>query len=257
MRSTLRYTLLTNLFMKRSILLSLAVLSATVGFAQSFYHEEPMYVRPSRRVYLQEIGIRYEMQPAVEYSHRDGPTLQHIVVEYARYNTRNLGFRSGLKVGITPNSSTSFAVPMHFSFRSGRIDPLYKTTSPSVDFYNGKYYVRESDRMNYRTMDSFGEAVSSAALQTAGSMLPFVFELHAGLTPGYLTGNRVDNYYAIKHHFHCTADFGLRFVIPVWRMGIVLDGAFNYLLTDNYISVAEQSISRFYATGSVGLVYRF
>lgn len=243
--------------MKRTLLLCLAVLFVEAGFTQSFYPEEPMYVRPSRRVYLQEIGIRYEMQPVVEYSHRDGPMLQHVVVDYARYNTRNIGFRSGLKVGVTPNSSSSFAVPMHFSFRSGRIDPLHKTSSPSVDFYNGKYYVRESDRMHYRAMDSFGEAVSSAALQTVGSMLPFVFEVHAGLTPGYLAGSRIDGDYAIKHHFYCTADFGLRFVIPVWRVGIVLDGAFNYLLTDNYLSVNEQRISRFYATGSVGLIYRF
>ena len=55
----------------------------------------------------------------------------------------------------------------------------------------------------------------------------------------------------------CLADLGLSFVIPFWRMGIVLDGAFNYLLTDNYLSVNEQRISRFYATGSVGLIYRF
>lgn len=57
--------------------------------------------------------------------------------------------------------------------------------------------------------------------------------------------------------FLCLAVLGLCFVVPVWRMCIVLDGAFNYLLTDNYLSVNEQRISRFYATGSVGLIYRF
>ncbi len=250
--------------MKRTLLLCLAVLFVEAGFTQSFYPEEPMYVRPSKRAYMQEITLRYEFQPVVKYKNNvGGPTLQHIVVDYGCYNASDLGFRTGLKVGITPHTSTSFAIPLHFSFRSGRIDPLYKSSSPSVDFHNGKYHVCESDRVYYSTVDSFGEAVGVAAAQTAASLLPLIFEVHAGLTPGLFTGSSVGSemgsmiHYLLRNRFLCTADFGIRFIIPFWRMGIVADGTLNYLITNNYRSVDNQSVSRLLVSGTIGLVYRF
>lgn len=244
--------------MKNRLLLGVALLLAVSASSQTFYPEEPAKIPASRRFYSNTISVRYDVQDAFTNTGRVGAMLQHITIDYSRYNFRNIGWRSGLKVGVTPDASPSLCVPMHFVWRSGRSAARDRRNASNYaqSYYNGQYMPSVSPL--------YGEPKPADAVTGfLISYLPFVLDLHAGITPGMLgrtdwdRGTDTHGEYRLKHRFICTADLGTRVVIPIWRFGLLFDLTYHYMLTDNFKREEYQKPARFYFNVGFGLQFSF
>ncbi len=244
--------------MKRLLTLAVLLCTAATLSAQNFYPEEPKKIPASRRFYSNTISIRYDVQDAFTGSGRSGAMLQHITIDYSRYNFLNLGWRTGLKVGVTPDASPSLCLPLHFSWRSGRSAARDRRRSSNYaqDYYYGQYMPSVTPL--------YGEPTPADAVSTfLISYLPFTLDLHAGVTPGLLgrsdwdKGLSTHGEYRLKQRFICTADLGTRIMIPIWRFGLLFDLTYHYMLTDNFVREDYQKAAHFYFDIGFGLQFQF
>ena len=78
---------------------------------------DPAFVR--KRVRNKEIGLRYGVQIGVG-SGAPGQAMQYAAMDFAAYNYRNIGLRTGLNLFTSPLHDGQYAsVPLQFSWRSG------------------------------------------------------------------------------------------------------------------------------------------
>lgn len=174
-----------------------------------------------------EIGLRYGVQVGVGAG-APGQAMQYAAVDFAAYNYRNFGLRTGVNLFTTPIHNGQYAsIPLQFSWRSGvRRVP----TAPSDDgyYYNGTWYPDH---------DMTDPSVGRILFATFVPELPSVFELHAGLTPGMLFGplhSQDMELYDIRQRFVCTADVGGRLNLPIGRVRLFIDFTYHYYLTRNF-----------------------
>ena len=185
---------------------------------------DPASVRKQLR--NKEIGLRYGVQIGVG-SGAPGQAMQYAAMDFAAYNYRNIGLRTGLNLFTSPLHDGQYAsVPLQFSWRSGvRRMP---TSSPDGYYYNGTWY---PDR------DMAAPSVGRTLFETFVPEVPSVFELHAGLTPGLLFGpipSQDEGLYDIRQRFVCTADAGGRLNLPIGRVRLFIDFTYHYYLTRNF-----------------------
>lgn len=212
--------------MKRLTTTLAGCLAFVALYAQPASESAPDLAAVRKQLRNKEIGLRYGVQIGVGAGVPD-QAMQYAAVDFAAYNYRNIGLRTGLNLFTTPLHDGQYAsVPLQFSWRSGvRRVP----TSPSDGYYyNGTWYPD-------RAMEdpSVGEILFNALVPE----VPSVFELHAGLTPGLLFGPvRSDDtgLYDIRQRFVCTADLGGRLQLPIGRVRLFLDITYHYYLTRNF-----------------------
>ena len=78
---------------------------------------DPAAVRKQLR--NREIGLRYGVQVGVGAG-APGQAMQYAAVDFAAYNYRNIGLRTGLNLFTTPLHDGQYAsIPLQFSWRSG------------------------------------------------------------------------------------------------------------------------------------------
>lgn len=87
--------------------------------AQSVSESAPDPASVRKRVRNKEIGLRYEVQIGVG-SGAPGQAMQYAAMDFAAYNYRNIGLRTGLNLFTSPLHDGQYAsVPLQFSWRSG------------------------------------------------------------------------------------------------------------------------------------------
>lgn len=247
--------------MKRILALCALVMGALSAFAQH-PHTTPMTpMRPSRSVYANQLGVKFDIQSGL--SHQGGPELSFMGLEYSRYGWNNWGFRTGMKYGL--NRENTFAVPLQVSWRAtpqlaqkGRNADAYYVfpyERPRPDGDTHRYYYDQYHDYRHKR---FGEIVSDAALQMATASSPVVFDLHAGLTPGWVGADEPFEQagYHVESNFMCSLDAGARVMFQVWRFGLFLDVNYQLLMTRNF-SFEGEVCSPHYVNVGAGLVYRF
>ena len=212
--------------MKRLTITLAGCLVSVALHAQSAPASAPDPATVKKQLRNKEIGLRDGVQIGVGAGAPD-QAMQYAAVDFAAYNYRNIGLRTGLNLFTTPLHDGQYAsVPLQFSWRSGvRRMP---TSSPDGYYYDGTWY---PDR---ETADpSIGRILFEAFVPE----VPSVFELHAGLTPGLLFGPvRSDDtgLYDIRQRFVCTADAGGRLQLPIGRVRLFLYITYHYYLTRNF-----------------------
>ena len=250
--------------MKHFVTLCALLLCATATFAQTFYKEEPMLIRPSRTVYQNQIGLVGDMM--VPLAHNGGPRISFLKMEYAHYGWNNWGIRAGLKM--SPERDNTVALPLHLSWRAApqtarngrdrRAYYVFPYERPRPDGDTHRYYYDEYYSLHNKGV---GGAISDLAVQALTSSSPVTFDLHAGLTPAYIFHDTwqtdfQQGDYAINQRFMCTIDAGARAMFQFWKFGFVLDATYQFLVTDNF-RYEGKKCSRHYMNLGVGLVYRF
>ena len=105
------------------LLATLALLLAvrTVA-AQTASDDRRAVARP--RTFDNEIGLRFGAQ--IGLGRDDGPELQALSLDYARYGWRNIGLRTGVTLFLNGDVENYLSVPLHFSWRSGRIASAWR-----------------------------------------------------------------------------------------------------------------------------------
>lgn len=248
---------------KKLLILFWLTLAAGAACAQTLVPEDER-VAPRRRSFDNEIGLRYGAQLYVGQG--QGPELQALSIDYARYNFYNIGFRTGLNVFVDEDANDYFSVPLQFTWRTGRIASAWRRESEQGsiqnNYYNG-YYASDpyGDFYGGRKADA-----GSAFLNVLLSILPSAFEVHAGFTPGMMfgpfsTGEYGSNDpswapYTVRQRFSCTFDAGVRLIIPIWRFNLFGDFTYHCYLTDNF-RAGDFRPSRSYMGLGVGLSFNF
>ena len=121
------------------LLATLALLLAvrTVA-AQTASDDRRAVARPC--TFDNEIGLRFGAQ--IGLGRDDGPELQALNLDYARYGWRNIGLRTGVNLFLNGDVENYLSVPLHFSWRSGRIASAWhwgETVAVAPDPYGGYY----------------------------------------------------------------------------------------------------------------------
>ncbi len=183
---------------------------------------------PKTKILDDEIGVRYGAQIGVGKG--SFPELQGLMVDYARYNYDNIGFRTGLNVLCFGDIDGYFSVPMQFSWRTHRMSSAWRQRRKE-----GVSPVDPAWFFDNRNNPDIGSGLASLAAST----LPGIFEAHTGFTPGIILGSKtphsdLSDAYTVEHRFTCTFDIGARIMIPVWRFNIIGDVTYHYYLTDNF-----------------------
>lgn len=165
------------------LLATLALLLAvrTVA-AQTASDDRRAVARP--RTFDNEIGLRFGAQ--IGLGRDDGPELQALSLDYARYGWRNIGLRTGVTLFLNGDVENYLSVPLHFSWRSGRIASAWRrgeTVAVAPDPYGGYYDSDPAEPYGRRSVDE-GSFFWNLLL----SILPTAFELHTGFTPGVMCG---------------------------------------------------------------------
>lgn len=243
------------------LLATLALLLAvrTVA-AQTASDDRRAVARP--RTFDNEIGLRFGAQ--IGLGRDDGPELQTLSLDYARYGWRNIGLRTGVNLFLNGDVENYLSVPLHFSWRSGRIASAWRrgeTVAVAPDPYGGYYDSDPAGPYGVRSVDR-GSFWGNLLL----SILPTAFELHTGFTPGVMCGplsrrgsaaaDPAWQPWLVRQRFSCTFDAGVRLIIPVWRFGLYVDFTYHCYLTDNFRR-AEQRPSRSWMGVSGGVAFNF
>lgn len=158
-------------------------------------------------------------------------------IHYGHYYPNGLGFRAGFQYTPTvADIDNHFGVPLAFTFRTG-----------SRSF---------SNRLESAAYGSIYSAVRDGEDGLRGGFFAFLMnmvdriELHAGLTPGYVSGAGREQYPSYKDYggkywektwtekprsFSLSADAGMNINFRIWRFDLKIIPAFHYNLTNNYI----------------------
>lgn len=219
--------------MKRLTTIFAGCLAFVALYAQPASESAPDPATVKKQLRNKEIGLRYGVQIGVGAGVPD-QAMQYAAVDFAAYNYRNIGLRTGLNLFTTPLHDGQYAsVPLQFSWRSGvRRMP---TSSPDGYYYNGTWY---PDR------DMADPSVGRILFETFVPEVPSVFELHAGLTPGMLFGplrSQDAELYDVGQRFVCTVDAGGRLQLPIGRVRLFLDITYHYYLTRNFVEGSPRS----------------
>lgn len=185
---------------------------------------------PKTKILNDEIGVRYGGM--IDVGKGSGPGLQGLMIDYARYNYYNIGFRTGLNVLGFGDIDGYYSVPMQFTWRSHRMKSAWRQEQENPSAYN----YNNNDRYSYTDPNA---NLGSALMELGASMLPGIFEAHTGFTPGMILGSKtphsdLSDAYTVEHRFTCTFDLGARIMIPIWRFNLIFDATYHYYLTDNF-----------------------
>lgn len=149
------------------LLATLALLLAvrTVA-AQTASDDRRAVARP--RTFDNEIGLRFGAQ--IGLGRDDGPELQALSLDYARYGWRNIGLRTGVNLFLNGDVENYLSVPLHFSWRSGRIASAWRrgeTVAVPPDPYGGYYDSDPAGPYGVRSVDRGSFWGEPAALNPA------------------------------------------------------------------------------------------
>ena len=208
-----------------------------VGYAQSD-------TTIPKRVY-NEAGVEYGVDVPVGV--QDDVARHRVAINYATYTYNNLGFRTGLSyIFSNPIAGSGVAVPLHFSWRSGR---MARSEQSLGHYHNGLFYP-DTPPMT----DSVGWYMLSEAAPK-----PSYLELHAGITPSWQWGEYVSR--AVENFgrgIAITADIGLRLMWPIGNCRLYADATYHhYLPTPMVKRVMPVSDNRSVVSIGVGFSYCF
>lgn len=236
------------------------LLAVRTAAAQTAPGDRSDAVRP--RTFDNEIGMRFGAQ--IGLGQTDGPELQALSLDYARYGYRNIGLRTGVNLFLNGDIENYLSVPLQFSWRSGRIASAWRRGEElpvASDPYGGYYGSDPAGPYGARSVDE-GSFFWNLLL----SILPTAFELHTGFTPGVMCGplsrrGPVETEpdwqpWLVRQRFSCTFDAGARLIIPVWRFNLYVDFTYHCYLTDNFRRV-DQRPSRSWMGVSGGVAFNF
>ena len=243
------------------LLATLALLLAvrTVA-AQTASDDRRAVARP--RTFDNEIGLRFGAQ--IGLGRDDGPELQALSLDYARYGWRNIGLRTGVNLFLNGDVENYPSAPPPFSWPPGRIPPAWPRggTGAGAPDPNGGVFAHATPGRCGRGGTGRGSFWGNLLL----SILPTAFELHTGFTPGVMCGplsrrgaaaaDPAWQPWLVRQRFSCTFDAGARLIIPVWRFGLYVDCTYHCYLTDNFRR-ADQRPSRSWMGVSGGVAFNF
>lgn len=212
--------------------------------------------------YSHELGLRYGVQLSLGAG--AAPEMQALSIDYACYGYSNIGFRTGLNLLVPTDIERGVSVPLQFSWRTGRIASAWRRARDEGESCRAYYNPWAGDPWAEPSVGRAdpGQSVGSLLL----SLLPSTFEIHAGFTPGLLFGPLgpgghvpvapADASWSVRRRFSCTADAGLRLIIPIWRFNLFGDFTYHCYLTDNF-RAGPHAPSRSFMSLGCGLSFNF
>ena len=217
---------------------------------------------------LPENSIRVEYGILTPMGTISNTNYKFTLLSFTHRFSGNRGFRTGVQYG-PENTGVRTYVGMPLAF-------LYRVQTSS---YEGLF----TDNVRYDEVwdDSKTRQVRANAFSNFLLLIFQRAEAFAGITPGYLFGNAtgatavhgmatsdgksqlVTTSILLNDRFYLSADAGVVFIIPIWRLNIYVTPAFHYLFTNNFseyrqaATVTEIKPIRWQASWSGGLSFLF
>ncbi len=171
-------------------------------------------------------------------------------LDYSYYGFDNVGYRLGV--------SFIEEVGRDISVASVPLKAIYRLPLVSSSIEERAYYAAKG----------FAHSQSPSTIVTA--LLEFDFEIFAGFSPGYVIGDGMppmydspttsSSYdgggYGVARSFYTSADAGVRVSLRIWRVRLITDVQYSYLLTNNF-SNSSKLPSRSYLGVRFGASYMF
>lgn len=212
--------------------------------------------------YSHELGLRYSVELLCEPGPDAELEMQKVSVDYAFYGYTGIGFRTGLNLLVPTGINGGFSVPLQFSWRTGRIASAWRRARDEGESYRAQHHPWAEDPWAEPSVGRAdpGQSFGSILL----SLLPSAFEVHAGFTPGvFFTRYGPSDYVAdglascvISPRFTCSANVGVRLMIPIWRFGLFGDFTYHCYLTNLFRTSPRSTLRSFMSLGG-GLSFNF
>ena len=209
---------------KLLVVLTVISLTGSAAFAQKVHSDN------------QDIRFTAGIRTPIERSIASDEAV--MTLTYGRFFDNGLGFRTGAQWMFKNYDIDEYlGVPLYLAWRSGKrtfkesVKQGVQNTAYGV--YQNKYY--------YRSDPDAGTILGSFFLGLFNRI-----EFFAGVTPGYIFGNReephgnaMEEYYMnINNRFSLTADAGFGLSFRIWRFELSAIPSVHYFITDNYREVS-------------------
>lgn len=164
-------------------------------------------------------------------------------LDYTHYLYDGWGIRTGINyLNNVDNNLSMMAFPIKLVYR------LKEDKIPLAD----------------RMISSAAYALGGDPISSIIALIPIHINFGVGISPGYILNKSPllrNGDTEIAHRFHLTIDAGIRVYYRVWRIKMLVDAEYHYLVTNNYRRYNDnyryKKLPHSFFSFTVGLAYMF